>query len=120
MVLPMAPLKTTTPPIFATAGLDVLNRPPTHPFSNVISVTVGQHPSVGHGTDFSTPYDLQANGSATFGPVVNPLGIFAGNQDIGPGGDPAQAGTSDFVPGTGTTISIRAPSVPRGVSSHHR
>jgi len=27
---------------------------------------------------------------------------------------------ADFVPGTGTTISIRVPSVPRGVYSHHR
>jgi hypothetical protein len=48
--------------------------------------------------------DLTANGSATFVSNVGngPVGIFAGNQDLGTQGDPGPAGTATFANGTYT------------------
>src|SRR5262249_15474776 len=71
-------------------------------FSNIVRVTVGEPVVIDHSAGFASNGDLKANGSATFSPNANPVGIFAGHEDVGTQGDPSPAGSATFDSSTAT------------------
>jgi hypothetical protein len=69
--------------------------------------TVSVNGTLDYSNGFANHNDLMANSSAKFVSNVGlgPVGIFAGNQDLGTPGDPAPAGTASFSNGTYTLTS---------------
>jgi hypothetical protein len=73
--------------------------------SNTSFVCPGPHRTADHGNGFNSTSDLHANGGASFaGQAVsgNPVGVFAGHQDVGTPGNPGTPGNATFAGGVYT------------------